>query len=285
MKSLLFSLIFCFTLQAQSELIIMMGDIATTVVPDEMETTRYLAALTTPLSDSQEVNINTFIRMLKDSLAIDSLPQKFDVMYLFANETSEAGLLNLVKRDNDAEVLQATVTFTAWQGFAGDGVGGIITTNYNPSTEGNNYTVNNASFGLYSRTNSAAAVRDGGGADGTQSTVLAIKWSDNNTYSIINNLSNLSPAMSSSAGLHIITRTAAAVAKRYYNADSLATDTDAAIGIPNKNFYVCAPNGSATFSNRQFAFAFLGAGFTTTEIRKINNCVEWYMDEIGAGVE
>src|SRR5690606_25638804 len=68
----------------------------------EFEAERYFASLETPLSNSAKTKINNFVAMLKDSLEIDSLAEKFDVMYLFANETPDAGLHNLVKRMHDA---------------------------------------------------------------------------------------------------------------------------------------------------------------------------------------
>lgn len=56
----------------------------------------YFDAMSTPLSTDYQDRINTFVLMVKDSLSLTNLSDKFDVIYLLANETSEAGLKNLV---------------------------------------------------------------------------------------------------------------------------------------------------------------------------------------------
>ena len=89
--------------------------------------------------------------MLQDSLAIDSLPEVFNVIYLMANEDSVSSKLNLVKRAYDGVQL-GTATFTQWQGWAGNGSTGYINTTYNPATDSIPYTLNSASIGVYNRT-------------------------------------------------------------------------------------------------------------------------------------
>ena len=91
--------------------------------------------------------------MVKDSLQISSLSSKFDGMYLLANETSEAGLKNLVKRQHDATAVNSP-TFTQWEGFTGnENTYAHISTNYYPRTQAVSYALNSGSFGIYFRTN------------------------------------------------------------------------------------------------------------------------------------
>src|SRR5574343_1234161 len=148
MKKYLFIILIPFLLQAQDGAInlLLMGDEA----GYDTDAQTYFSAMSTPLSTAYQDRINTFVLMVKDSLSITNLSDKFDVIYLLANETSEAGLKNLVKRSSDATIGAETVTFTADEGFAGDGVGGYINTNYNANSDGVNYTLNDASFGIYS---------------------------------------------------------------------------------------------------------------------------------------
>jgi len=111
MKKIFLILLFTSQLFAQKPLLDLF-DSGVAVVPNEIETTRYANAMTTPLADSQVVNINNLVSMLKDSLGIDSLPQAFDCIYIFASPTSESALKNLVRRVDDAEVV-STPIFTA----------------------------------------------------------------------------------------------------------------------------------------------------------------------------
>ena len=54
-----------------------------------------LRGLTTPLSSGQIDKLNTFVAALKSGLSISALSDAFDVMYVLANETAEAGLKTL----------------------------------------------------------------------------------------------------------------------------------------------------------------------------------------------
>lgn len=270
---------------AQPELMILMGNEAGY---DNSETTLYASALTTALSDTQMTNIDEFISMVKDSLGITNLSDAFDVMYLFANETNEASFKNLVKRSHDADS-NGTVTFTAWQGWAGNGSTGYINTDYNQSTGAVTALQNLNSCGIYSRTNSAAAVFDIGVAVGVIKTQLYIRYTDNHSYSYLNSLAYLDYASASdSRGFFVLNRKLETHFEYYVNGDSVASMDGASSVFADDEIFIGSSNSDTTpttFSTRQYAFAFFGKGLTKIEARKLNNCVETYLDGIGAGVE
>jgi len=276
----------------QSNLLLLMSS-DVVIVPDEMETTRYLASLTTPLSDSQEVNINNLIAMLKDSLNIDSLPQVFDAIYLFANETSEAGLKNIVKRSFDGTLAgTSNPTFQAWRGFGDDpSIGGYVNSNFTPSTEGVAYTLNSSSFGVYSRVDHlGTGLVEMGTYSGTntRSRIYLLASANTVTYSIQDASADFSVANSNTSGLFVVSRTGETAKAVYRNGLSLGTDATASGGLSAQKFYIMAWNNNGTAAGmtpRQIAIAFIGKGFTPTEVRMINNCFEVYLDGIGAGVQ
>lgn len=272
--------------QGGVEQIILMGDDAGY---DNAETTLYASALTTALSDSQMMNIDEFVSMVKDSFSISLLSEKFDVMYLLGNETSEAALLNLVERDNDATA-QGSPTFTAWQGFTAAS-GKYLNTTFNPNDEGVNYTLNSGSFGVYIRNNTLSAGIDMGGraSEISEDQIwLTVRYTGNKFYAECNSATLIENANLDSRGLFVISRTAADLTAVYQNGRSLSPSVAVAISIFDGFIFIGSLNeGGSPVSptDRQYAFAFMGAGLTATEVRKLNNCIEWYMDDLGTGVE
>ena len=267
---------------AQSSLSILFDDVSY-----DADAKIYFDAMTTQLSKVQKTRVNTFIEMLKDSLTITSLGEKFDIMYLFANETSEAGLLNLVKRSHDATLTNAPV-FAQWEGFLGANTK-FINTNYNPSTQKVRYDSLTASVGIYNRTDGEQSVCEMGAFGTTTSkrmniilryagVGMAARLNDNSA-------SNVNP-MEDARGFFIATRTNST--KAFYKTGvGIYSGSVAPLGIPDVNIYVLCYNNNGTpdlYSARQISFVFMGAGLTATEARQLNNCVEWYMDDLGKGV-
>jgi hypothetical protein len=66
------------------------------------------------------------------------------------------------------------------------------------------------------------------------------------------------------------------------------------VAMINAPYFISARNNAGTpenFTNRQYRIAFIGSGFSTDVDallilnRKLNNCIERYLDGIGAGVQ
>ena len=292
-KLLLIFILLVIPLQAQTwdELLYYYSD---DEVVYEAEAQAYFAAMTTPLSDEQKTRVNTFVRMLKDSLSITSLSQKFDVMYLFANETSEAGLRNLIKRSHDATAVNSP-TFTQWEGFRGNGTTSYLNTNYNPFSQGVRYTLNSGSIGTYSLDSvSGSGLRHLLGAeqvntgDSTRTRIQATNPSTTNSFQNANGafITNLTPY-----GSITVSRESATSLKLYQNQNLVKTAStgDALVQkVLNLNYYICTTNSngspSATGYLGRISFSFIGAGLSDTEVRKVYNCIQWYMTQLNKQV-
>ena len=260
------------------------------------EATRYFAAMGTQLADSQKTNINDFVVMLHDSLAIDSLAEFFDVMYLLANETEEAGLLNLVKRSSDGTRSGVNLTFTQWQGFTGNTNLGYIDMNYDARNDGVNYTQNSASFGCYQRIVESGTIHNQMGVYDTTAGGTPLRCFQANPYEdgiysdrvYINRGSwgsGLDPDVRG-LGTKIATRISSSEVSAYINGVGGTVTSNPSEGVPTLSFYVCGYNslGTSDESTDQISFAFIGASVTATQARQISNCIEAYLDGIGAGV-
>ena len=98
-------------------------------------------------SVSQRTLQETLIRDLKTAGVWD----KLDVFYVFATDgDSDYATLNWKDPNNHQVSKVNSPVFTADSGFAGDGLSSYLDTNYNPSTNGVKYTLDNASISIWS---------------------------------------------------------------------------------------------------------------------------------------
>jgi hypothetical protein len=248
----------------------------------------YITGLTTPLSEAQIIKLGVFIEALKTGLSITNLSDTFDVMYIFAGETEESSLKNLVKNANHCTAVNAP-TFTALEGFTGDGLSSYIDSNYNPSTVGNKFTLNDASIGIYIRTNNGLystnvyniGVRD------TSYVYIMGERSNGLMRATINSTTYNQPPFVGNVGLASYVRYGATSSYGYGNKTQSPEYTEASTSIPNGNVFILASSSGsnpAFYSKEQHSFAFAGKSITSAQINNIVDAIEAYMDANGKGV-
>jgi hypothetical protein len=261
------------------------------VIYPETEIINYVTGLVTPLSDSQTVLLNTFVKDLKSGLSITDLDDTFDVMYILAGETSESSLKNLVKNANHATVVNIP-TFTALEGFVG-GATKYINSNYLAITDAVNQAQNNVSMGVYSRTNVSEAGVECGHItnDGTSHGIYLIYTYSGTQYKSFNSNEGASGSnFTPTTGMLIGSRASAINEKYYHNGtpiDDLAINSVARI---DANIHILAANnilgGNPAYSasSKQISFYFIGKSLSAAEVIVVTNVFEAYMDANGKGV-
>ena len=264
----------------------------------ETEVVTYLTGIATPVSEEQINLINTFVQDLKSGLTIESLSDFFDTVWIIGGETKETSYKNLVK-DAHHITTAAEPTWTALEGSRGNGSSQFLNTNYNPSTDGENFLQNNASFGCYIRTNinedraDMGVISDSGGGNYT-ALKLTSRSIDNINYSRINMKSadNMNFSSTDSRGMYIITRngtlyTDVTIYKNKTAPSISRTGTTSSYAKPNLNVYLCAVNEAGTareFSTKQISFVYFGKHCTTAQRDVIVDAIEAYMDANGKGI-
>lgn len=257
---------------------------------DEVDT--YISGLSTALSSDQVTRLRTLVSALKTGLSITNLSDVFDVFYIFAGETEESSLRNLVKRSHDA-TKSGSVSFTQYQGFTG-GSPKYLNSNYNPSTQGVNYTQNNASLGIYSRTNNSQNSSESGISDGESISQLVLKYdAGGKAYMHINqtNATVVEAFNSNTSGLFITTRNGnlASNISFYRNKSNLGTGTgsNASSAVLSLNFFILCENTSGSpiaYSTKEISMWFAGKYISTAMRDTIVDAFEAYMDANGKGV-
>jgi hypothetical protein len=212
---------------------------------------------------------------------------KLDIFYLFAqtvNSDSEA-LKNWINPGTNDCTLVNAPAFVALEGFTGNGSSSYINTNYNPNTDGSNYTLNSACLGIYLRTDVTESTYDLGVQSGTAARIASHIAAGTYLNRINDSLSH-EPANTDARGLHIQNRTGASATEIFKNGASVDTDSVASVSVPADDIYICCQNngGPAQYSTKQVAVVFAGGGLTIGDVTAITNAIETYMDSNGKGV-
>lgn len=255
----------------------------------ESELTTYITGLTTPLSSAQLVRINTLIKALKTGLSITNLSDAFDCMYILAGETAESSLKNLVKNLHHATNVNAC-THTQYEGYKGNATDNYIDYNYNPTSHADNYSLNNASFGVYIRTGWSSGT-NGLEIGSDLSTGLRVTSpSSNKGRAGINSADVLTITAGNfsniiKASFFIIRRadnTNIVInrAKTLISPDSAEASAD----LPNADFESFGGFSGIGYSDSQQSFVFIGRAFSEANEGIIIDAVEAYMDANGKGI-
>ncbi len=253
----------------------------------------YTAGLTTDLSTAQKLRLTTFVKALKTGLSITDLNDVFDAMYILAGETAESSLRNLVRNAYHATMVNSP-SFTAFEGFTGNGVTSYIRSNYNPSVNGVNFVLNNAAIGVYSRTNSDSNGVAIGARDGVPNDILLLQRFGNKFYGRINNGEGKGVVNNNtdSSGLFMVTRYGSLSTNivGYRNKTTLnavGVGNPVSTDIPNAEIYIGALNVNGIVNNisiRQHSLAFFSKHITSAMRDVIVDSFEAYMDANGKGV-
>ena len=180
-------------------------------------------------------------------------------------------------------------TFTAYEGFLGNGTTQYIDCNWNPSTNGVNYTLNSGAFGAYIRTNVIENGIDMGCGQLTRFLLLAARYSAilNKLLAKVNDNTLAQIANLDSKGMYINSRLNSAGIVAYKNKVGTA-NAGASTAIPNANLGVlCTIDEDGVVTDRstkQLAMAFAGAGMTQTHVNNFTDPFEVAMDALGTGV-
>jgi len=212
---------------------------------------------------------------------------KFDVLYVFCQETNSGGeaLLNWKNPTGDDNCTNNSATFTALEGFTGNGSSAYLDTNFNPSTEGVNYTLNDASIYVYVRNDvTATAAAVGCQASGYYAGV----WPRNssNIYACqLNDTGASTAGNTATPGLYGADRTASDNIVLSMNGTAMTTSSISSATIPNANFYIMTRPGSSAYATYQISIVAIGGSLTDTIRSNFNTDCETLMDALGKGVE
>lgn len=223
--------------------------------------------------------LDTLIKNLKT----DGIWAKIDRLWLLAAENTASALVDLKGLVSATAV--GPPSFSADDGYTGNGSSHYINTNFSPSANGVNYTTNAGCFGVWdvSTTPATGTIPIGISYFGHLSDAT-IRYTDSNSYWRVNSSSATLTVAYPGAGLHIANRSDSNNSQLYYNGSSITTTTGAATAALAIPFYVLARNQDSTaigFSADQIAAVFIAGPLTATEQGNLYTRLRTYMTAVG----
>lgn len=253
--------------------------ITSTVASYDPDAEIIFAAMTPAPTTARKALINSFVLGCKE----DGNWSLLDVVGFLAATNSASALLNWKSPSTFIPAAVSSPTFTTDRGFTGNGSSSYINTNYNPFTQGINFTLNSHSFGCYNLTDSSGFYMDMGSNDAGVGELIFSRDGTGAYAYMANADPTAAGTVATAVGLTSGKRTTSNAFGVYKNGVLLASETTAADHIGNYNFFLLAgnQNGSADFfANRQMAFYFMGSG--AINHLTLYNRVVTYLTGIGA---
>lgn len=212
---------------------------------------------------------------------------KLDVLYLVAAHDAQAARVNWKSPGTYDLTAVNSPTFTTDRGYAGDGTTSYLTTGFDPSGGGFNYTQNSVSIGAWARSGA-----DTGSLGATligATTAFLIPRSTSDTLRGRTNQGSSSNCSDTSIttrfGLSVLNRSASNLTTGYRNGVAKGTYATASTALSAAAFFVGAMNNAGTpasFVDNQISAAFLGGSLDGTEQTDTYNALATYMTAVGA---
>ena len=213
-----------------------------------------------------------------------------DGLYVLASNTTTTANLNLCGTSFGLTA-HNTPTFTANNGYTGNGSSTYLDPSYTPSTAGGNCTQNSCTVGACSLTNSAAPGANTalwGGEDGSGNQTALFNLTTTSFTGEINGDSYPANSVETNTqGAWVISRTVSTALTGYLNAvDQSFVGASTSTGLLAADLTIMAFNNNGSIennTNNQVAYAFMGGGLNSTQVTAIYNRLHTYLSTVGAG--
>lgn len=238
------------------------------------------AAFTTPPTVARKELINKTVLALKAA----SIWTSIDVLYILAAADSQAASINWKNPGTNSLTTTATVTFTADDNAAGDGVSGFLDCNYNASTFGGAFTQDSAFAAGWSRTSGQANTSAVGWFDGTDGVTISPRTTNDNAGYRINQASQSNTSngtVTDGVGFFAANRSASNAIQMYKNGSSIGSQSTVSTALNNHNFNAVGSAAAASFNTRAWAAVAFGGSLSAGNHLNLYNALNLYMAPLG----
>jgi hypothetical protein len=197
-----------------------------------------------------------------NSLLCSGYFANFDLLYVMAAPNSAAANLNLLTATFPL-VPTNSPTFTARQGYTGNGTSAFLDTGWKASTNAVNYTLASVTHFGYALTNGIADTKALYGAQNVAGTSEATNYAGTGGwYSDANDFSGTTKAaVTSSNGMFLLNRTSGVLTASFNGAVVPSPVSVATVAMPDQNMRILQSNGDAgSFTTNTVAAVGFGAG-------------------------
>lgn len=233
----------------------------------------------TPPSGGVESAYRTYIAALKTA----GIWAKLDVLYVLAAPDQQAARINLIHPKRFRLSRYNAPAFAAFDGFKSAGAGSDLSTNWQPSRDAVNFTLNNASLFVWSNDNVTASTVICGHASSGAKTYIGVGNAGGGTMGHTLNTSSLTNAFIPAAanGLFTLSRNSSANYVVYRNATALGTQVTASTTLTTSPLRICSGTG---FEDTTRAASIFGAGayLDATEVTALHTATNALLVALGA---
>ena len=221
-------------------------------------------------SGKESLKFMTALNIFTQTEVNDGNIALLDRLWILATDIQSDALISII---NPTSTQITEVSSPAWTmnvGYTGNGSSSYLNTNYNAYSQGVNYTLNNASYGIYVSAGTAAnnnvEMGINSGVVPFPQSQLYSDYTGGTMYASVNSdggASEISSAVATPVGLNYAYRTVNTTSGIGKNGASLATGSSSSDDILSLNWFVFAYNFNGTplnFSNRTIGMAFIGSG-------------------------
>lgn len=228
------------------------------------DTILYINQLSPAPSNAYKIAINNLVISLKNHGVWNEL----DRLWIHATEAQQHARVSLVNPTSTVISESGTPTWTANQGYTGNGSSMYLNTNYNTLTSSVKFTQNSGSIGVYNRSNVSENRDDMGNLSASTANVVRSKQATGGSQvGALNQASGISIAQADARGLCSTVRTGAAAISLWKNGVSITSNTNASLTVPSLNLFVLALNSVGSpinYSTKQIAMSYVGSGIVPT---------------------
>jgi hypothetical protein len=225
----------------------------------------------------------TAVTNLICGMVTDGTWSLMDLFYVFAINSSTNAGLNWVSSSFPITV-NGTCTFTANQGYTGDGSTCYLAQGYNFASSATNFAQNSGSMGACNFNAAAnAETLMGGQQSGTYN---EMGFSASAIFYDINDTACPNFTFTNTSGNWMASRTGATALALYLNGSSVNTSAASSLTPPSTTAIILALDGGTgtgiQFSNAQMGVAFVGAGLSSGQASSVYSRIHTYLVAVGA---
>ena len=262
----------------------------------------FLLLISSFANAQEELGLNKYAQKWAVACSVYPLPRTFAAINLFINSENNNGnwakydrcwvlgvglassaLVDIVNGNTSAVAVNSP-TFTAYQGYAGNGTSSYINTGYNPTLVAVNFTLNSASFGIYARTVALQNKYEFGGLSPDNfRNYLQVLYTTNQGQMAVNCSTGGSSFLNftnsgTQTGFFVAIRTASNALAVWKNGSSIASSAQASSAISNAVFAI--DNADGGISTNQISFADITSGGVgvanqNTSVHILKNLLQW----------
>lgn len=225
-------------------------------------TIAWLAQLTTSFGTNPSSAYITALNNFIAGMRTDGELLLLDRFWIFAQEVQGYARVSIVNPTSTQITEVNTPTWTANQGYTGNGINRYLTPNFNFRNDGVNAVRASISHGVYVRSNVTENKAVAGVTDGTSQVFLRSRRSDANAHGSANS-NNITVVVAAASGLLAAQRTTNNAAALFRNGSSIGTTTGADPQLANLGDMVFGfrnSGGVNELSSNQISMRFIGSG-------------------------